>query len=350
MTNRWICASFTLLAACSGSGGDKVPDPVALVQMAPARQGDVSDSVALYGAVEPGEGSERTLSAPAEAIVDAIVAPAGSAVHAGALVVRLRPSPQSGLDTIKARSDAAAADAALARSQRLKSDGLASNAEVETARAAAAAADATFASLRGRAGGLAMVAPVGGVVDAIMVKPGDLVAAGAPIARIATGGAVRARFGIDPALAGTITPGSRITVPTGSGSVTVRVSGVDRVVDPATRLAAVFANIPASANVALGQPLRGTLQRPVGQHGIVIPYAAVQDDGGVPYVFVVKGGVAHRQSITTGTQAGDSVIVTSGVAIGDQVVTQGGTALDDGMKVRTGPIADSKADDQGAKR
>ncbi|HZV10372.1 MAG TPA: efflux RND transporter periplasmic adaptor subunit, partial [Novosphingobium sp.] len=140
MTQRWICAAFTLLAACSASDSEKTSEPVALVQLAAARPGTLGDALALYGAVEPGAGSERTLSAPTEAIVTAITAPAGTGVSAGALVLQLNASPQSALDLAKARSDGAAADAALARALRLKADGLVGNAEVEAARAAASAA------------------------------------------------------------------------------------------------------------------------------------------------------------------------------------------------------------------
>lgn len=350
MTRFWIGVSLFALAGCSAGEADKAPEPVALVQMATATDGEISDSIALHGAVEPGPGSERTLSAATEAVVAAIVAPPGSAVGAGALVVQLAPSPQSALDRTKARSDAVAADNALARAQRLKADGLVGNAEVDAARATAQAADATWASLNHRAGALTLSAPIAGVVDAMLVKPGDLVATGTSVARIATGGATRARFGIDPALARTVTPGSRITVSsaTGSGGSTVPVSGVDRVVDPATRLAAVFANLPAGAGLSLGEPLSGALLRPHGTHGTVIPYAAVQDDGGVPFVYVVTSNTAHRREVKLGPQAGDSVIILSGVKPGERVVTQGGTALEDGMKVRIGPLKDEAADDKAA--
>jgi membrane fusion protein (multidrug efflux system) len=68
---------------------------------------------------------------------------------------------------------------------------------------------------------------------------------------------------------------------------------------------------------------------------LTIPYAALLDDGGQPYVYVVAGGIAHRHDVTTGATSGDRIAITKGVSAGDQIVTQGGTALEDGMKVRT---------------
>ncbi len=336
--------SLVFLGACSSTPAEKPPEPVALVQVATAAQGEVADSVTLYGSVEAGAGSELTLSAPAEAIVASISAPAGSPVGAGTLVVQLLPSPQSALDRTKARSDAVAADNAFARAQRLKADGLVSNAEVDAARATAAAADATRASLRQRAGSLSLYARKGGVVDAVLAKPGDLVAAGTPIVRIATGGDVRARFGLDPATARSMGAGSglRIQPLAGGREIGVSVSGVHHVVDPTTRLAAIFANIPANAGLALGEPLKATLLRTGGTHGVTIPYAAVQDEGGQPFVFVVLNGVAHKHDVKLGALSGDTVLVLDGVAAGDSVITQGGTAVEDKMKVRVGAFKASE--------
>ena len=65
-----------------------------------------------------------------------------------------------------------------------------------------------------------------------------------------------------------------------------------------------------------------------------MPYAALLDDGGRSYVFVVKDGVARSRNVVPGSSAGDSIAIASGVAPGERVVVAGGTALDDGMKVR----------------
>lgn len=68
---------------------------------------------------------------------------------------------------------------------------------------------------------------------------------------------------------------------------------------------------------------------------MIVPYSAVLDDGGQPFVFVVTKGVAHRRDVRLGASNGVTISVASGIALGDQVVIEGGTALEDGMKVRT---------------
>ena len=123
------------------------------------------------------------------------------------------------------------------------------------------------------------------------------------------------------------------------------VAGVDRIVDPATRLASVFATIPAGSGLAIGQAIEGTLVQPGAQGGVTIPYAAVLDDGGQPYVYVVRGrGGEEARGAARPAGRATACAVTSGVGAGEAVVVAGGTAVEDGMKVRTGPMPAAKAD------
>jgi RND family efflux transporter MFP subunit len=329
-----------LLAACGSSedAADSEAKPVALVALAPARQGAVDETLTVYGAVEAGAMGKHVLAAPAEATVVAIEAPVGTKVGAGQVVVRLAPSPTSRLDYAKAATDAATAQAAYARAQRLRADGLVSDADVETARAAALSAGATRASLGARNGALTLRAPTAGFVESVASAPGDLVAPGTAVASIAGSGNLRARFGIDPAQASRVRPGMvlRVTPPSGI-PFSAPVLSVDPVVDPTTKLASLFVNVPAGSGIGINSALNGQLD--LGSTGggaaLTIPYGALLDDAGQPYVFVVTKGVAHRRDVETGAVSGDRIVIVKGVKPGDQVVTEGGTALEDGMQVRT---------------
>ncbi|MFM9936966.1 MAG: efflux RND transporter periplasmic adaptor subunit [Novosphingobium sp.] len=329
------------LAGCSTTPAEDAADaaPVALVKVARAEAGTVSESVTLYGTVEAGTGNSAALSAPVEASVVQILAPVGTLVAAGTPVARIAPSPQARLDLAKAGADARAATLAAARAERLRRDGLASDADVETARAAATSTGATLTSLIARAGQQVLRAPVAGYVQTVAVSPGDLVQPGAAIAAIARSGAGRARFGIDPALARRVAIGTGLTVRTAGGerSFGTKVIAVDPVVDPATRLGAVFAVVPPA--IGAGEALSAVLALPgnpgsPGSAALSVPYVALLDDGGQAYVYVVTGHVAHRHDVTVGASNGDRAAITAGLAAGDTVVTEGGTALEDGMKVR----------------
>lgn len=334
-------AAALLLAACSGGGGGNTaapaPTPAALVTLATAQAGSLERTVTIYGTAESSARGGQALSTPTDAIVSELRVSVGAAVSQGQVIARLSPAPTVKLDLAKASADARAADAALARAKRLRADGLVSDAEVESARAAAASADATRASLSSQTGSLTLRAPVSGFVATIAVSPGDRLTAGAPVATITRGGALRGRFGANPQVARALRPGQRIQVTTSTGTApfAAPIVSVTPVADPQTRLASIFTNLPAQAGVAAGESLSGEVV--VGSSGtaLTIPYEALLDEGGQPYVFTASGGVAHRQDVTIGPVSNGRVAITKGLSLGAQVVVKGGTALDDGVKVRT---------------
>ena len=332
-----LCAAFPLVA-CSGSAKeDKTPTPVALVKLARAERAQVQETVQVYGSADPGTTGSAILSAPQEAIVAQILVPAGNPVGTGQVIVRLAPSATARLDLVRAESDARAAALAYGRAQRLRADGLVSNAEVETTRAAAQSATATRASLAARNAALALRSPVAGHVETIAAGPGSLVAAGAPVVTIARAGDLRARFGVDPAVARRIPAGAAVRVmPSGGGfAFSVPVLSVDPYVDPQTRLASVFVRLPAATRIGAGEPLTGAIAIAQSSNAPSVPYAALLDEGGQPYVYVVANGSAHRRDVTVGPTNGEVAAIRSGLQPGELVVVQGGTALEDGMKVRT---------------
>ena len=331
--------ALVLLAACSGGApdaADPAEKPTATVQVATASMGSTAASVVAYGTTEAGPSADHAIVAPAEAVVARVLAATGTAVAAGQPVIVLNPSPVTRTAIAKAASDVQVADAAYARALRLKKDGLVANADVETAKATAATARSTQANLGLSGGGTTLRTPVAGTVAGLTANPGDQLAAGAVIASIVGRGDLRARLGVDPSVAQRVHVGEPIAMQVANGGtpITVPVVGVDPQVDATTRLASVFVRIPSSAGMSAGQPIRATIDVGAVTSGISIPYAALLDDGGQTFVFVVKSGVAKRVPVVAGNSSGDSVQILKGLTTGNKVVTEGGTALDDGMKVK----------------
>lgn len=341
-------AAVLLLTGCggadapTGNASAEADAPVAEVRVSIATSGATNDTVTAYGATEAGPGNDRSVVTPAEAIVSHILAPTGTAVSTGQAIVVLLPSRTSRLDAARAASDARVADLALARTVRLRRDGLVSDAEVETARAASTTAHAALAGVGIAGGGLTLRASAAGTVQNLTARAGDQLAAGATVATIAGRGDVRARFGVDPAIAPRIHVGQMVQVQLldGSAPVGAPVVGVDPGVDATTRLASVFVKIPGGVSRSPGEPLRATVQVGATTSGITVPYAALLDDGGRSYVFVIKDGVAHSVDVAPGSSSGDRIQIVRGLAPGDRVVVEGGTALEDGIKVHVaGPAA-----------
>jgi RND family efflux transporter MFP subunit len=329
---------FVLMGACAkkeeaDDGADK---PVALVTLGQASTGAVEQTVSIYGVTDGTAAATFALVAPSEASVGAIDASVGTAVAQGQPIAHLLPTAQTKQDSIKASADAAAADAALARAKRLRVANLASDADVEAAASAAKTADAALAAAQARDEALILRAPQAGFVATITQSPGNVVASGTAIATIGTTNNLRARFGVDPALAHQVAAGAAIhIVPANGEAFDARVVSSSPVIDPATHMAAIIATVPANAGLGSGDALRGEVTVASTSDALSVPYSALLDDGGQPYVFVVTGGVAHRTDVDTGAHSGDRIAITKGLKNGDQVVTVGGTALDDGMKVRT---------------
>lgn len=339
MIRQFAFSLLPLLAACSGGTGesDNQATPVALVSLGIASKGSVQQMLTLYGAVQKDSTAQYALSTPVEAIVADIAKPVGSAVWTGDVVARLEASPTSRAAMTSAASAAKATKQAYARAQRLRADGLASDADVESARNAAAAAQAQQAAMTKSASDLMLRARTAGYVETVPVNPGDLLAPGSTVATLTRSGSQRAGFGIDPQAAAKLSPGTRIQISAGSGgtALIVPIESINTTVNPQTRLASVYARIPASAHVGPGQPLTAQVALAIRSDALAIPYGALLDDGGQPYVYVVEKGVAHRHDVVTGPSNGARIVIEKGVSPGDQVVTAGGTALEDGMKVRT---------------
>ncbi|MEZ5514524.1 MAG: efflux RND transporter periplasmic adaptor subunit [Steroidobacteraceae bacterium] len=327
------------LVACSSNADEagSTTTPTALVALATAKRGDVAQTVDIYGTAQSDASNQTMLAAPIEAVVARMVAPLGSAVHRGDVIVQLAPSPATSRDRASGAAAAHATKLALARALRLRADGLASDADVESARAAAKSAAAMLQSLSGDASSLTLRSPVDGYVQSYAVTPGDLIATGTSVAMIARKGDVRARFGVDPSLARRIAPGDPVTIVTAhsAGDFTVPVLSLDPVVDPQTRLAAVFVAIPSAAGVQPGETLRARVRIATASSQLTVPYAALLDDGGQPYVFSVRDHIAHRHDVVVGAISEDRAAIVSGLTDGAQVVIAGGTALEDGAAVRT---------------
>lgn len=339
----WLRGSFAAVlilssAACGSKATDQTQTtaPSALVRTATAVVQPVETTLRLYGAADAGAASSRTLTAMSESVLLSIDMPVGSRVRGGDVVARLKPSPVSELDLARARSDAAAAASQLARMRRLRADGLASDADVETARLAAEGSRATVQSLALRQSSLVLRSPIDGFVSTVNASPGDTLAAGMSVATIVPSSARRARFGIDPEEARLIRPGAQLRIVAANGDTRygVTVRSVDPGVDPTTRLAAVYADLPVGAGIGAGEPLIGLLALQTATNLPTIPYEAILSDAGQPYAFVVRGGVARRVNLVVGATSKDRAAIESGIGAGDVVVTQGGTALEDGVKVR----------------
>ncbi len=342
MKRGLVLLPLIALAACGKKAAtEDAPKPVAEVKTAVVQTATYPDTVLAYGAVEFAPGAEHGLAAPGEANIRQVLVAPGARVSAGQPVVALQPSPQFKLDLQKARQDAKTTGEAYARAQRLRKDGLVSDAEVETARSASAQAQASVASLNLRASQLLVRAPATGVVETVTGAPGDLVAAGANLGKIGALSALSIRLGVDPQIASSLRAGSAVHVTRiqGGDRLEAVIRSVDPRADTQTRLASVLLSERSGPHLAPGDPVKGAIVlRQVS--GVYVPKAAVYCDKDQPYLMVVDKGVAKRREVKLGVQVADEdpaaakVQITEGLQAGDRIVVEGGASLDDGAAVK----------------
>ncbi len=339
-------ACATALTACTRKDtAADTPKLTAEVKTVVLVDGVLDRTVTAYGSAEFAPDAERMLAAPIEAKVAQVLAGAGAQVAAGQAVILLSPSPQTEIDLKKAADEARTSRQSYDRAVRLKTSGLDSNADVESARATDVVAQATLASLQSRAAGLTVTSPVAGVVETLTAAPGDLVATGASLGKIGQLGAVRVRLALDPAAVASVHAGQSVRLqPAGGGAETTGVvASINPTVDPQTRLASV---IVRASGLAPGEALKGEVVTGRAS-GPVAPHAAIDYDQDQSYVLVVQGGVVHRRNVRLGPEQGDQVEIASGVKSGERVVVEGGASLDDGAAVKEAAPAPAAGKDAG---
>lgn len=342
---RFILALTTsLVLSTAGAAEGIVLKPAQLeglgIRTTPAGEGLAATAGRLPARVLVPVDQMRIVASPMSGRVESLSVAEGMAVKAGQEVAALS-SPdalQLQREAMQAASEAALAQSAYVRDQKLYKEGLIPEARLQASRAAAAQAGALSrersqvlslsGAKRGRAAGsLVLVAPIDGVVLEKMVEVGERVDASAPVFRIARLSPLWLEIQVPLATADRLKPNARVDVP-GVG-VSGRVIGVGRAVDPATQTVMVRAEVTDNAEALRpGQMVSAAIADTAGG-GIDIAASALSHEGGRTLVFVRTEGAGGEVSFearevkvlevsgTTasvqGVQAGEPVAV-SGVS------------------------------------
>ena len=276
----------------------------------------------------------------------------GQHVKAGELLAQLDPQDFK-LAADGARAQLAAAttnrDLALADSKRykdLRDQNFISAAELErrdTALKAAQAqvdqAQAQLAALGNQTGYANLVADVAGVVTSVDAEPGQVLAAGTPILRIAQDGPRDVVFAVPEDKVGKLKVGSQVLVQAWAEqkSASASVREVAASADPVTRTFTVKVGLNGPETWPIGSTVTvapKALDRS-GPSVIKLPTSALQHDGEKAAVWVLEKVTmtVRLQPIAITTADGNEVVVSKGLEPGMQVVSVGAHVLNPGQKV-----------------
>ncbi len=276
----------------------------------------------------------------------------GQHVRAGELLAQLDPQDfKLAADGARAQVSAAATnrDLALADYKRykdLREQNFISAAELErrdTALKAAQAqveqAQAQLASLGNQTGYANLVADVAGVVTSVDAEPGQVLAAGTPVLRIAQDGARDVVFSVPEDKVGKLKVGSQVQVQAWAAEkrATATVREVAASADPVTRTFTVKVALSGPEAWSLGSTVT-VLPRALDRSGppvLKLPTSALQHDGEKAAVWVLEKATmtVRLQPIVIATADGNEIVVAQGLEPGMLVVSVGAHVLNPGQKV-----------------
>jgi RND family efflux transporter MFP subunit len=276
----------------------------------------------------------------------------GQRVTAGQVLAQLDPQD------LKLATDASRAQVAVAATNRdlaaadfkrfkeLRDQNFISGAELERREATLKAAQAQVDQAQAQATGQGnqasyanLVADVSGVVTSVDAEPGQVVAAGTPVVRIAQDGPRDVVFAVPEDKVGLIKTGSPVDVRLWSTKATL--AGVVREVaastDPVTRTFGVKVSLDVKDALPLGTTV-SVAPKALDRSGVPViklPTSALQHDGKSAAVWVVDSAsmTVKLQPIQIVTADGNDVVVGAGLQPGMLVVSAGVHVLSPGQKV-----------------
>ncbi|CAN5870634.1 efflux RND transporter periplasmic adaptor subunit [soil metagenome] len=362
------------------------PKPSLTVTVAQPESSELTMTLAANGSVaawqEASVGSESNGLRLAEVRVNV-----GDVVKKGQVLATFSPETvnadvaQSRAALAEARATAADAAGNAARARTLEQTGALSQQQInqyrttaETAKAKVEAAEAALAAQQVRKGNTQVLAPDDGVISARSATVGGVVAAGTELFKMIRQGRLEWRAEVTSAELGRIAVGTPVTVISASGAeVPGKVRAVAPTVDPQTRNALVYVDIPsllqntgpsaARPPEGASAPSGGSAVREATSVGALkagmfargdfllgrssattVPQASIVPRDGFNYLLLLQPDNRVAQlKIETGRRVGDRVEITTKLPADAKVVVQGAGFLNDGDLVRVVDAANPSA-------
>lgn len=246
----------------------------------------------------------------------------------------------------EAQANAQEASANAARARTLQSTGALSTQQINqfftadrTAKARVAASRATLAAQQLRLRHTRLVAPDSGIISARTATVGAVVAGGTELFRMIRQGRLEWRAEVTASELDRVRPGTVAHVSVANGArITGRVRMVAPTVDPQTRIALVYVDLPPAngkeAPAKAGMFAQGEFELGASP-ALTVPQQAVVVRDGFSYVFRLNGDSRVSQiKVKTARRVGEQVEIREGLTPETIVVVDGAGFLNDGDLVK----------------
>lgn len=264
----------------------------------------------------------------------------GEQVEAGQTLARIRRDAQS-LGVERAETNLADAERELARVEKLFGQGIASQAELDTAKTRVETALLDKRDRRRDLSNTVINAPFTGMLTRRFVSEGAFVTSGAQVFEITDFTSLVARVYVPEKELDRIAVGQPAEI-VGKAAKNRQGTGEVRriapVVDATTGTVKVTIGLPSelaggSQGFLPGMYAEVTLTTERHEDVPIVPKPALVHEDEQTFVFIADGDRAKRVLIETGLADDDFVEVTSGLALGDRIIVAGQTGLKDGALI-----------------
>ncbi|MCW5579890.1 MAG: efflux RND transporter periplasmic adaptor subunit [Luteimonas sp.] len=332
--------SAVLLAGCKpGSDANaqeaekKGPDAIP-VEVGKVARRAIAASYANTATLEPQ--AEAQVVAKTSGVALQVLVEEGQQVQAGQVLVRL-DADRARLHAAQSAAQLRKLEANFRRARQLEAQQMVSandldqlRYDLENARATNRLADLELSYTN-------VVAPISGVIASRSIKPGNFVQINSPIFRIVDSSRLEATLNVPEREIDKLKPGQAVAL-TADALPGKRFTGtVDRVapvVDTGTGTFRVVTTFDGDGGLQPGMFARLAINYDQRADALVLPRAALLEDGGEPAVYVVRDGTASRVTISLGYADGAWIEVRGGLKEGDAVVVAGKAALREGSAVQ----------------
>lgn len=295
-----------------------------------------SEAIPVSGQILPAPGGETTITATMAGIVKFAgkAVTEGEAVGSGQSLFVISAQPMAnGNPAAVANAELRAAKQEYERAKELIKDRLISARELEAARQRYEAAAATAQSLGNSNQSRTAASSMSGYVKEVLVRPGDYVSAGQPLATVAQSRRLQLRAEVPERYYGMLPniTGANFRFSSGNDNAIYALSALDgRLVSRGKSAESGDFFVPVIFEFNnVGHLVSGTyvevwLLGRERQNVLSIPVSALTEEQGIFYVYLRTDDHTYRKAeVKTGSNNGQRIEIISGLKAGDVVVTRG---------------------------
>jgi membrane fusion protein (multidrug efflux system) len=183
-------------------------------------------------------------------------------------------------------------------------------------------------------------APISGTVDDVMIKEGEMAAAGRGTIRIVQLSRLKITASLSENHISRVSKNYpvKVSIPVIGKEMELKINAVSQVIDPNNRTFQIEIQIPAQERGLKPNMLAVvTINDYTNAEALAVPQNIIQDTGIDHFLFVAEkqnsDWIAHRRTVTLGENYADRVEIQDGLNAGDFVITFGFQTLADGQIV-----------------